>query len=397
MGMSKNLRGHKYRSKCGTMRYMVKIMGQDHFLNHDYVGKEYVEDKKRVSMRFDVKLYSPAKLLPFEFFYKKRKITGAQERQYLTVSFIENLPRTLIDDIAWNRKNAERYVYGYIFTPLQRVNQEMFRQRYSLGHFLVNTFSFFDIVAIKLTNIEEEGTDEIISMPWPPVAEALPNVHFPKSPERVNPEIFVRDYIDACSDFFRGDYDNCVKRMITSVENALSAYKLQKKKKKYPWWKFIMRFNTQDSFTESIRSLWPGSKFLGHQVVSSNLLFLYKIRNKITHGSLRIHQENGWWFCGRGLQTLQYFYQFLDGNDENSPGAYVFYTSVFASSIFRQTRGSTVEIDAMRGEFLNENRANEDLLIRTDKDLNDWKFNSLLITNSERISIINSRPRIFNE
>jgi hypothetical protein len=359
-----------------------------------YSGQEYVEDKNIVSVRFDIQLYSPAELLPFEFYYKKRRITGVQKGRYLNISFTEKLPRKLIDDIAWSRRNAQRYVYGYIFTPLNRVNQEMLRQRYALGHFLASTFSFFDIASITLTNIDETPTDEVIAIPWPPIFSAPPHSQFTKSTDASEPEVFVRDYIDAWNDFFRGDYDNCVRKLITSVENSFSFYRLNEKKK-YPWWRFISQLRSRNpSFKKILLDLRKKSKFLGHEVVSENLLFLYQVRNKITHSSLRVHQENGWWLCGKGLETLQYLYQFLDGGGENSPGAYAFRTYGFANHLFHETRGSTVEEDEAHGKFMDSNPEDmEKFIIKNDQDMNEFKFNGLRISKEEQSKILNNKAR----
>lgn len=369
-------------------------MGKKEIPDSYYVGQEYVEDKSRSSMRFDVQLYSPAELLSFEFYYKKLKITGVQNGRYLTVSFIEKLPRKLIDDLAWGRKNAEQYVFGYIFIPLKRVNQEMLRQRYALGHFLVSTFSFFDIASIKLTNVDESPTDEVINVPWPPIFSAPPHFHFSKAVEIPEPQIFLRDYIDAWNDYFRGDYDNCIRRLITSVENAFGFYGLNQKKK-YPWWRFISRLRAKKStFKQIILDLRRKSKFIGHEVVSENLLFMYRVRNKITHGSLRIHQENGWWFCGKGLETVQYLYQFLDGGGESSPGAYAFRTYGFADFLNRETKGTTVEQAESQGKFMKDpSIKHEDYIIRNDDDMNNFKFNGLHINNKEQSKILNNSPR----
>lgn len=368
-------------------------MNKNELPSRYHAGEEYVKDKNLVSMRFDIQFYSPGSLEPFEFFYKKRKITGVQEGRYLKVSFTEKLPRSLVDDIAWGRNNAERYVYGYLFVPIQRVNQELLRQRYSLGHFLINTFSFFDIANIKLTNADENPTDEIISMPWPPVFAPPPHVHFADRKEFSNPEIFMRDYIDAWNDFFRGDYDSCVRRMVTSVENALSFYELHKKEQ-VPWWNIPAWFRRKSSFRGSVNSLFKGSDYLGHKVVRENLLFFYNVRNKITHEALRIHPENGWWFCLKGLKTVQYLYQFLDGKGENSRGAYVFRTYAFADFLFIQTRGSTVEVDAERINFMNDESADhESLQIKDDKDMDEWQFGSMRINDRERACILKNKPR----
>lgn len=363
--------------------------GEEKLPDSYYLGQEYVEDKNRTSMRFDVQFYSPAELQPFEFFYKKKKINGLQKGRYLTVSFVENLSRKLIDDIAWGRKNAQQYVYGYLALPIARVNQEILRQRYSLGHFLASTFSFFDIASITLTNVDENPTDEVISMPWPPIVSAPPHSAFS---EVSNPEVFIKDYVDAWNDYFRGDFDNCIRRLITSVENFF-AFKHLNIKKTYPWWNLWRRLNPQKtSFKGILNDLKNKSRFIGHEVVSENLLFLYRVRNNMTHGSLHIHQENGWWFCGKALETVQYLYQFLDGRGENSNGAYAFRTSSFANMLLNETRGRTIEQAELFGrEMLNGNI--KDKLIETDDDMNEFKFGNLRITQKEKTKILKNKPR----
>lgn len=359
-----------------------------------FLGQEYVEDQRRTSIRFDVEFYSPAELQPFDFYYKKRRIIGSQKGRYLNVSFVEKLPRKLIEDIAWNKGSSQRYVYGYLFSPIHRVNQEILRQRYALGHFLASTFSFFDIVSIKLTNIDETPTDEIISVPWPPVFSPPPHSDLTGSIEITHPEVFIRDYIDAWNDFFKGDYDNCVRRLITSVENFFSFHSFYTKKS-YPWWNIVARFKGRRmTFREVLFDLKSKSKFIGHEVVADNLLFLYKVRNRITHGSLRIRQDNGWWICGKGLETVQYLYQFLDGGGTESRGAYIFHTYGFANFLFHQTRGSTVEEDEERIKFTKDDSIDrEKYMIRNEKDMNEWKFGSLRFSKEEQNLILANKSR----
>lgn len=355
--------------------------------NSYYFGQEYVEDVEQVSVCFDIQFYSPAKLEPFEFFYKKKKINGLQKGQYLTVSFVEKLPRKLINDIAQNQEGAKQYVYGYIANPLMRVNQEILRQRYSLGHFLASTFSIFDIVSITLTNIDETSTDEIISIPWPPIFSAPPHS---TSGEASKPEVFIRDYVDAWNDYFRGDFDNCTRRLITSVEN-FSTFKNLDVQKTSPWWNILTYFIPQKrSFKSTLNNLRKRSRSMGHKVVFDNLLFLYRVRNSITHGSLRIHQENGWWFCGKALETVQYFYQFLDGRGEASNGAYAFRTYGFAHFLFQQTRGITLEQSESWGKAMHGKKSAGDF-IQTNKDMNEFKFKGLRITEKEKISIMKNK------
>ena len=339
-------------------------------------------------MRFDVKLHSPTQLTPFELFYGKKIVVGRQEGPYLSISFVEYLPRKLIDDISWSRKNSERYVYGYIFNPLNRVNEEMLRQRYEFGNFLVNSFSFFNIITITLTNIETQITDEIISMPWPIIFSSPP---YTNSNQKIYSEVFIRDYIDAWNDFFRYDYDNCVKKLITSIENAFLFYKVRGTTK-YPWWN-IMKYRRRSGFRDKIESLLCKNDLLSHKVLKENLIFLYKVRNRVTHESLRVNRQDGWWFCGKGLETLQYFYQFIDGGIGQDRASYIFKMYGFADLLFHMIRGNTVENIKLREKSMENNRGNEDLIIRTPQDMDKWKFNALRITNKEKICILKNKPR----
>lgn len=357
-----------------------------------YVGQEYVEDRNKTRMRFDVCLHTPAQLEPFELFHEKRRIAGVQRGRELTISFEETLPRTLIDDIAWGRKNYAQYVLGYISSPLTRVNGEMLRQRYALGHFLVNTFSFFDITSIKITNAEQDPTDEVINVPLPQIFSAPPHAHF-TGVDKAEPEAFLRDYVDAWADMFRGDYDNCIRKLVTSVENAIVKYGL-KPAEREPWYRRLFSRSGGSKFVRTIEAFGARSEFIGYKVVCDNLIFLYKVRNRITHGSFRIRQENGWWLCGKALSTVQYFYQFLDGRGENSNGAYAFRTNSFAEMLFREITGKTVEDDQAIGRIMSDRGKNfDDLAIRNDKDMNEWKFSTLRITPDEERFVLKNKVR----
>lgn len=355
--------------------------------------KEYTEDKDIIPVRFEVALSTPAYIDSFEIYYNQRKIEGERRRgNILTVSFVEKLPSSLVKDILEKKEGSEQYAYGYVFNVLSRINEEMLRQRYELGHFLVNTFSLFDILEITLEDLGGEITSQVFGPPMPQSLAAPPHELFTKGGGVNNPPVFIKDYIDAWADFFRGDYDNCIRKVITSIENAFTFYKLKPKRKSFL--RILPRSPKGSKFIGILTDLFGGRSFIGHIVVLNNLVFAYKVRNKITHSELRMRQENGLWFCKKILSTTQYLYQFLDGTGEESPGAYAFRTYSFADLLLTTFAGRTVEEDAETERILEVQQQNlDDYAIRSDEDLNNWKFGNLRITKQEKHSILKNKIR----
>ena len=125
-----------------------------------YWGMEFVEDKETVEVIIDFFFYSPALLEPFEIFVSGKKIAGIQQGNLLHVTFEQTISKRLFDTLK-KKGNKGEFIIGYISRYLPSINQEILRQRYSLGHFLVQTYSILNIVILRVI---PKGTKKVISI-----------------------------------------------------------------------------------------------------------------------------------------------------------------------------------------------------------------------------------------
>lgn len=364
-------------------------MNNKDFPSSYFVGQEYVEPQSHESVRIELRLYSPAVLDSFEFFIQKKKIKGEQRGGVLFVSFDIILPRNLLTDLAYGKGNAQTYVLGYISRYLPRINQEMLEQRYSSGHYLIQTFSVLDVFKITVSNLNPDLADEVITVPWPPSFKKFPPTQRIKGKEI---ETYLMDFIDAGNDYLRGDYNNCIRRIITSAENAFKFYKLDKKTL-IGWRRYLsfLPFFREASFNIIARSISTHDD-LGRQVVSENLLFLYKLRNRIVHDKFRIRFENSL-VCRKGISTLNYLYQFL--GQGGNVAEYISFMEGQLKMLDGELRGVTMEALRLRQEGAKQEPKREDI-IDSVKKMNEWMFGSLRISGEEqRVVLKNKIPPNF--
>ena len=126
------------------------------------------------------------------------------------------MSQQLVDDIRLLEPylpRAGKFVVGYLASYLPIINRKILDERYKKGHLLIRTFSIFDLFDVGVL-----AAGKIYSASWPQSFAA-----FPPLVNSVNYEdkIYVRDFIDACNSYFNADYDDCIRRVITSAENLV--------------------------------------------------------------------------------------------------------------------------------------------------------------------------------
>jgi len=359
------------------------MINPDELPSSFYIGQEYAEDLEYDVMRIEFFVHSAAVLDPFEFTLGGQKVSGIQKSGLLVVTTDQKLPRKLIDDLAWDRGNATKYIVGYISKYLPRINQELLQQRYVSGHFLVGAITILDIFRITVSNFKPEMADEVINVPWPPVFGAFLPVKKLKEDQL---DTYLMDFIDAGNDYLQHNYNECIRRIITSAENAFRFYGIQPASKTFfqKYLSFIFRAKN-GSFKDIVRSI-SSPQSLGLRVVSDNLLFLYKLRNRIVHQKFRIRFENGW-ICRRGIATLKYLYEYLDRGGK--VGEYVSLMDMQLAMIDMELKGDTVEDAKKRGE--DKGDISEDRIIDSEEKMNNWMFESLRISRKEQQLVLGNR------
>ena len=343
-----------------------------------YIGKKYVEDIETVESVFDIFFYSPAVINSFEFYIFGKKIKGSCDNGFLHISFNQNISKLLAKDLQDNK--SEQFVIGYIQKYLPYINNEILKQRYLFGHFLIKTYSSLDISKI-IINLGENREKIIVS--WPQSITGFPPVMALASSED---EIYIRDFIDAGNAYLTGDYDGCIRKSITSIENAFAFYKLKgtKKENKHGFFSFFLprKYKFDDIVMSNIYK-----EDIGHKVISENILFIYKIRNKIVHDKFKIKPENGW-VCKKAIGTLNYIYQSLGNGGSKTKYIMLLFQQFLMLDKF--TSGVNLEM----AEAPNDTKNSDYNFIKDENDLyklDNFVFNGLKISDKEKNIILKSK------
>ncbi len=330
------------------------------------MGQEYIKNGSQIDTSIKINCYSPALLEDFDFYLYNNKICVNQIGGELQIKFNKKISNKLLNDV--KKHKGERFVIGYISKILPKVNQEILKQRYENGHFLIRSFSIMDIYKIIITR---HRSGEEIVLNWPVSIDNFPPS---KKLAKEKNEIFIKDLIDAGNLYFNGNYDDCIRKVITSIENSFRFYNLKGKRKSL--------FFRNNKFNNIIKNNING-KDIGQKVIASNLIFIYKIRCKIVHDKFRIKYNNGW-ICKKGIGTLFYLYQFLDRNNKQILDyIHSLQTQFLMLDMFCQgTNLEDVEKLENSGDKEKEN------IINTPEEIDKFMFSGLEISRDEQLRIL---------
>lgn len=278
-----------------------------------------------------------------------------------------SLPRELLE------KNPSQYIVGFIKETLSRINQEILDRKYREGHIILRTISQFDIYDVWIV----DNMGKFYKILWP-----LPIPQFPevKRAPKNSDVVFVRDLIDAMSEYFYFNLDECVRKIITSLENYFRYYKLSVEKnngllsffsfKKYYKFKALVnKYLTEKYYVVKERDL---------KILRENILFVYEIRNSIVHNKLRLKLDN-LMFCKKAIGTLLYIYQSkFTAEDGKKDYIFLAYDMQF-KMIADQILG--VNLDNLEKAFKSKRKPE---IISNNDELNESMFASLKITKKQK-------------
>lgn len=262
-----------------------------------YVGQEYVEDLIKIPVLFEIFFYSPAVLDKTLFKALGKQITLEQHGAVLQVAFEENISEKLFENIK-RKHQGDDWILGYVIEIMPFVNQEILKQRYENAHLLAKTFSTLDIYQLFISRKNEKKR---IRVYWPKAITAFPPV---TELARKYDLIHLRDLVDAIHSFFNNNFDDCIRRLITSVENAFDFYALKR-----------IRKDTKSEFEDILRQNIDIKCTAINKDIAGEIIEAYHIRNKIVHEGYRIppiEQK----VCHHAIHMVLDLYKFF-GNDEN--------------------------------------------------------------------------------
>ncbi len=218
------------------------------------------------------------------------------------------IPKNLFDDLKNSspeiiRKNIPNVILGYIHKTLPIINDEILKRRYIEGHIMARMVSIFDIAHISVSSSIDPKNGAFIN--WP-----LGLAGFPQSSElaKNNDFLYIRDLIDAMACYFEYNFDECIRKIITSLENYFDEYGLNaprglmRKIFKVPGWKM---FDLVHKYINKPFYL-INEEYL--KIIRENILYIYKLRVQIVHKKLRISPQNDI-LCKKALITLCIIYE----------------------------------------------------------------------------------------
>lgn len=346
--------------------------------------ERYIKNPNKIEIliKFDIEL--PSKVNNFNI--NDHPLYVRQYDGKIHVSYHKIISKNLFDDInsgfkafcenkifpdEYTKRNPSQFIIGYIPEILTLINKEILKRKYNEGHIILRTVSIFDVKSVFILT-KNEGPSAVL---WP-----LPIPEFPKiNTNYVSPDvIFVRDLIDAMTEYIYYNLDECVRKIITSLDNYFIYYdlkinddgnflnKLFKNNRKFK--KFINKYIKEEYYAYKERDL---------KVLRENILFIYSIRCSIVHDKLRLKLDN-MMLCKKAIGTLLYIYQssFVknDGKFE-----YIFSFDMQFKMI---TNHIGVNLDYI--EQAEKNSKGNEKIIKNDDELNESMFSSLKITQSQK-------------
>ena len=188
-----------------------------------YVGQGYIEDPDRIDALISFKFRPAVFFSNFIFDYEELHVQQFDGGEIFYAAK-KKISKKLFDDII-NPKDGQppsgtmTFILGYIRNYLPIINEHIQRQKYLDGHILARTISLWDINGVIVANPKENKDGKIT---WPVAISGFP----PSIRSEEVDAVFIRDMIDAMTDYYHYDLDDCIRKVITSLENCFSYYKL---------------------------------------------------------------------------------------------------------------------------------------------------------------------------
>ncbi|MFZ2189878.1 MAG: hypothetical protein WA057_01130 [Candidatus Magasanikiibacteriota bacterium] len=258
-----------------------------------------------------------------------------QKGREIYVSFHKKISQRLFEDIRdmskgfeknsvpdiLLKRNPSQYIVAYIKETLPKINEEITKRRYSEGHLILKTISLFDVSEVFLISSVEK---EYYAILWP---LPLPKFSFPIEYTKTPDVTYIRDFINAMTNFFYYELDDCIRQIITSLENYLKYYKLESFKNdiKYPQYIGKSKFK-KSVYCHIQKKYYDNTKEEDLEVLRENVSLIYDKRCEIVHDELRLKFDNHF-FCRKAIITLLKIYQSnLIKNDNKFDYIFSFYS-----------------------------------------------------------------------
>ena len=331
-------------------------------------GQEFLEDTERITVVIQYHLYTNVYISKFRLSQENCNIQGQYYERGFVIEYERKISKKLFECIKENQRGAE-FIYGILSEIIPLINTEINKQKYSKGQILNRPISCFDIKIISILN---EGTKESVSIDGHFILRDFRKLTELKA---ANDHVFIRDLIDAMTSYLFNNYDDCIRKLITSIENF-----------------FITPGCINGQFNVKLAKLlsdehYPNawSKYL--KILNSNMKFIYSTRNKILHDKLRAKFDDSWQdVCHHGIATLQYVYR--NSLNTQDTANYVQLLFVQYSRVTNYTH--RLNLDKLERLSREKSSSTEDI-IGTSADIDRIMFKGLKISEDTRRIILSGQ------
>lgn len=357
-----------------------------------YVGQEYIEDPEKIDILIKYIIKFPVKTDGFVF--DNGPIHIRQDNNEIFVNIRKAISKKLFNDIVnlfesfrdkrdlpkdIISKNPGQYIAGYIRETLPIVNDIIIKNKYNDGQILLRTVSQFDIDLVFMV----DGKGNHYSVNWP-----LPIPPFPlsKNNEKEIPAVFARDLMDSMTEYLYYNLDECLRKIITSLENYFIFYNLKIKQRSL----LSKIFFKKISKIEKLINLYVTEEYYEYKerdlkILRENIIFIYHVRCLIVHDKLRL-KTNDLMICKKAIGTLLYIYQskLISANGQYS---YLFSFDMQFKMIADMLTGVNLDfMEKISKQDTNHKNGHKKIISNTD-EMNESLFRSLKITKNEKKSI----------
>lgn len=352
-----------------------------------YVGKEYIEDKDKIDVLIKYKFRSPVVFESINFDYENLHIRQLKNGEIMcnlekTISLkLFNIFKDQTVDLIAKHINDHNFIIGYIRKTLPIINNKLLKEKYLEGHILACPISINDLIDVAILDKNNLKSGGMII--WPIPIKGFPRSRLPKEHDA----IFIRDLIDAMTLYFNFDYDGCIRKIITSLENYFIHFKLKipssgKIKIFFPFLYYKKAKFKKTIIYFLIEKYYPYKK-RNLDILRENILFVYKLRNLITHDKLRISLTNGS-ICKKAIGTLLYIYQ--SSFVPKGQADYIF--SFYAQFLIIDSQYNGINLDEIETFSSNNDNDISSKVISNKDEMDNFMFDGLEIKLSEKNGVL---------
>jgi hypothetical protein len=350
----------------------------------DVSWQQYYRDQNKVEVLIKYTFKLP--VLVSDFNIDEHPLFVRQTNDEIHVNYHRLITRSLLDDLIelWmirsqqkevpevlSNKSPGLYIVGFIAETMSRINEEILNRKYLEGHVLLRTISQFDIYNVFIVDKDVK----YVGITWPAIIPSFTEITKVSKGFDV---IFIRDLIDAVTEYFYFNFDECIKKVITSLENYFIYYHLESVSSDGLLRRVFCRRKTKFRrlIQKNISESFYGIKERDLKILRDNMLYVYQIRNRVTHDKLRLKPYNRS-LCKKAIKTLLYIYQskFIREDNKNE----------YIMSVYRQFGLISDMIIGRNLDRYLEVENQESIVGRNEDDFNKWAFSNLKITKQEKI------------